>query len=163
MKIDMSLNIGSIADAASKLRQYAESLKAKTERLVGDLGKAGKEYAVAHLKHVDTGATRDSIQYVQEGMKGTLSVGGAAVWIEFGTGVIANAGNEPHPKRDEAGMAAWGEYGEGRGKGEWYFWSDKFGGWMKTRGIPMNPFMYLSAQDMRTALPDIAKEAFKDD
>ena len=162
MKIDISLSASGIAKAASELRKYAESLQPKSEKLIRKLGEKGVEYANLHLIHDDTGATRESIQYVQEGLAGTLSAGGAAVWIEFGTGVIANAGNSPHPKRDEAGMVAWGEYGEGQGKGEWYFYSHYFG-WTKTKGIPMNPFMYSAAQDMRNDLVDTAREVFKDD
>ena len=162
MKIDMTLNSGSISDAAKKLREYAASLESKSKRLVESLGNAGVEYANMYLEHDDTGETRQSIQYTQDGLSGVLSVGGAAVWIEFGTGVLANAGNEPHPKRDEAGMVAWGEYGQGQGKGEWYFYSHYFG-WTRTKGIPLNPFMYQAAQDMRRDIESKAKEAFKDD
>ena len=162
MKIDMTLNSGSISDAAKKLLEYAASLESKSKRLVESLGNAGVEYANMYLEHDDTGETRQSIQYTQDGLSGVLSVGGAAVWIEFGTGVLANAGNEPHPKRDEAGMVAWGEYGQGQGKGEWYFYSHYFG-WTRTKGIPLNPFMYQAAQDMRRDIESKAKEAFKDD
>ena len=162
MKIDMTLDSGSISDAAKKLREYAASLESKSKRLVESLGKAGVDYANMYLEHDDTGETRQSIQYTQDGLSGVVSVGGAAVWIEFGTGVLANAGNEPHPKRDEAGMVAWGEYGQGQGKGEWYFYSHYFG-WTKTKGIPLNPFMYQAAHDMRRDIESKAKEAFKDD
>ena len=115
-----------------------------------------------YLEHDDTGETRNSIQFEREINIGVLSVGGAAVWIEFGTGVLANAGNDPHPKRDELGMNAWGTYGKGLGTDIWEFPSKKYG-WIPTAGIPMNPFMYETAQSLRFVLTDFAKEAFKDD
>lgn len=163
MKIDMTLNSGSISDAAKKLREYAASLESKSKRLVESLGNAGVEYANMYLEHDDTGETRQSIQYTQDGLSGVLSVGGAAVWIEFGTGVLANAGNEPHPKRDELGMSAWGTYGKGYGVDIWEFPSKRAGMWIPTAGIHMNPFMYETAQSLRFVLTDFAKEAFRDD
>lgn len=162
MIIDIPLSAEGCREAAEKLRKYAESLQPKSEELIRKLGEKGVKYANLHLIHDDTGETKNSIQYVQEGLTGTLSAGGAAVWIEFGTGVLANAGKSPHPKRDEAGMVAWGEYEEGQGKGEWIFYSHYFG-WTKTKGIPMNHFMYSAAQDMRNDLIDTAREVFKDD
>ncbi len=162
MKIKCSLSAGSIRAAAQQLERYAQSLTRKSESLVRTLGEKGVEYANEYLEHDDTGETRGSIQYTHEGQRGTISVGGAAVWIEFGTGVLANAGNTPHPKRDEVGAVPWGEYGRGYGKGIWEFPSRKFG-WIPTQGIPLNPFMYLSAQALRNELSDLAKEAFRDD
>lgn len=162
MRIDISLSASEISKAADELRKYAESLDKKAERLVKDLGDAGIEYANMYLAHDDTGATRSSIQFNREGKEGILSVGGAAVWIEFGTGVLANAGNSPHPKRDEVGAVPWGTYGKGLGIDIWEFPSRQYG-WIPTAGIPMNPFMYETAQSLRFVLTDFAKEAFKDD
>lgn len=159
MKIEMTLSPASIAAAAQQLRAYAASLQGKTGRLVQKLGEKGAASADLYLEHDDTGGTRSSIAFTRQGTSGTVSVGGAAVWIEFGTGVLANAGNSPHPKRDEAGAVPWGEYGNGNGKGVWYFPSH-YSGWTATKGIPMNPFMYAASQDMRRSLLDLAREAF---
>ena len=162
MKINVNLSSDGLSEAVDKLRKYAESLDKKSEKLVKNLCEKGVERANLYLKHDDTGATRQSISYIQEGLSGTVSAGGAAVWIEFGTGVIANAGNSPHPMKDAVGAVSWGEYGQGQGKGEWYFYSHHFG-WTKTKGIPMNPFMYSAAQDLHNELTETAKEAFKSD
>lgn len=162
MKIDISLSASEISKAANELRKYAESLDKKGERLVKDLGNAGIEYANMYLAHDDTGETRSSIQFNHEGKDGILSVSGAAVWIEFGTGVLANAGNSPHPNRDEVGAVPWGTYGKGLGIDIWEFPSRQYG-WIPTAGIPMNPFMYETAQSLRFVLTDFAKEAFRDD
>lgn len=162
MTIEVSLSPGSIASAAEQLRKYAASLEEKTEQLVQKLGEKGAASANLYLEHDDTGETRSSIAFTRQCKSGSVTVGGAAVWIEFGTGVLANAGNSPHPKRDEAGAVPWGEYGSGNGKGIWYFPS-KYGGWTATKGIPMNPFMYAASQDMRRDLVETAKEAFRVD
>lgn len=162
MKIECTLSSGSLADAAKQLRQYAESLQGKTENLVQELGEYGLDSAVNNLGHVDTGETLGSFEFAREGTKGSVSVGGAAVWIEFGTGVIRNSGSK-HPMADELGMSDWGTYGDGNGANEHGWWYPAEGGHKHTFGIRMNPFMYLASQDMRRELLDMAKEAFKND
>lgn len=162
MTLNVRLSGKSIADAAKQLRQYAKSLDNRTDNLLNTLGEKCVEYANLYLEHDDTGATRDSIQYAKREKEVSVTVGGAAVWIEFGTGCIANAGNTPHPKRDEVGAVPWGEYGKGYGKGVWEFPS-RYYGWIATEGIPMNPFMYKASQSIRSDLNRIAKEAFKID
>lgn len=162
MKIECTLSSGSLADAAKQLMKYADSLQSKSERLVKDLGEAGVSYANMYLEHDDTGETRSSIQFEQKVNTGVISVGGAAVWIEFGTGVIRNSGSK-HQKADELGMSDWGTYGDGNGANEHGWWYPAEGGHKHTFGIRMNPFMYLASQDIRRELLDIAKEAFKND
>lgn len=163
MKIDITLSADSFLKAADELRKYADSLQGKSETLVQKLGDKGVEQANLYLEHDDTGETRNSIQFHREGDKGTVSVGGAAVWIEFGTGVIRNSGSG-HPKKGDLGMSDWGTYGEGHGSDPngWYFPSHYYG-WTITKGIQMNPFMYSAAQDMRMDLLDTAKEVFRSD
>lgn len=163
MKITCTLSPESLRDAAKQLRQYAESLSGKTDTFVRNLGEYGRTQADAYLEHEDTGLTRSTIMFTREGHKGVLSVGGYAVWIEFGTGVLRNVG-ENHPKAAELGMSDWGTYGKGHGADPngWYY-PDKYGGYSHTYGIQMNPFMYLSSKDMRNEMLDIAKEVFKSD
>lgn len=165
MKIECTLSAASIASAVEQLKQYAESLEKKSEKLVQSLGDFGADCAANYLGHFDTGETLNSIAFTQNRAEGNVSVAGNAVWIEFGTGVLANAGNAPHPKKDELGMSSWGEYGHGYGKGVWEFPSKEYGWGMPipTKGIPMNQFMYHSAQDMRREMQRIAKEVFRDD
>lgn len=162
MTITATLTAKSLQSAANQLRKYAKSLDKKSKRLVDDLGKAGVEYANMYLQHDDTGETRNSIQYSRNVDIGVISVGGAAVWIEFGTGVLANAGNSPHPKKDEVGAVGWGEYGHGLGNGYWWF-INREGKKKWTSGIPMNPFMYQTSESLRQEIVDKAREAFKND
>ena len=162
MKITMSLSKASITAAVKQLETYKRSLKSKTERIVETLGKKGVEYARANLEHIDTGETLESIAFAREGNKGTVSAGGAAVWIEFGTGVVANRGKHPHDQKSKAGMVGWGEYGDKHGfdpNGWWYYHPVR--GLEHTFGIAISPFMYLASQSLRQELTDIAREAMK--
>lgn len=166
MTIDIDLSADSFLSAAKQLRDYADSLQGKSERLVKDLGDAGVEHANMYLDHDDTGATRNSIQFTQNVNIGVISVGGAAVWIEFGTGVYRNGsvGSYPHPKAQELGMYAIGTYGYGYGANpEGWFYRGADGKKHFTRGVQCNPFMYNAAQDIRRELLDMAKEVFKSD
>ena len=169
MTITCTLSAQSLAAAAKQLRDYARSLDDKSDNLVRKLGEYGSEMALEHFNeapHVDTGNTIDSIGYTHRGHSGTVAVGGAAVWIEFGTGVAKNGGNAGvyvHDKAVELGMDAIGTYGKGHGAnpGGWFYPKD--GVYKHTFGIASNPFMYKSSQDMRRELLDIAKEVFAND
>ena len=165
MTITCTLSTQSLAAAAKQLRDYARSLDDKADNLVRKLCEYGSEMALTHYsedEHIDTGATIDSIGYEHRGHSGTVAVGGAAVWIEFGTGVARN--REKHPMASELGMCDWGTYGKGHGSnpGGW-FYPGYDGKYHHTFGIASNPFMYKSSQDMRRELIDIAKEVFAND
>ena len=169
MKIDIDLSASSFLNAAAELRKYADSLQGKAEQLVQKLGDKGVEMATMHYldvpydsKHVDTGETLNSIQFNREGSTGTVSAGGAAVWIEFGTGVVRNGGGG-HPKKGEFGMSDWGTYGQGHGADPNGWWYPSRDGYSHTWGIEMNPFMYSTSQDIRRYLRRTAKEVFKSD
>lgn len=162
MIIRCSLSSQSLRNAADILQKYADSLPKKAETLVRNLGNYGWDRALEHLDHVDTGDTFNSVYFDQNGNDGVLTAGGAAVWIEFGTGVLANASSKDHPKRSDVGAVSWGEYGHGLGKGRWWF-INKDGEKRWTEGITMNPFMYQASQDMRREIERMAKEAFRFD
>lgn len=162
MIIRCNLSSQSLRNAADILQKYADSLSKRAETLVRNLGELGLDSAINGLGHIDTGDTLNSIQFNQNGNSGTVTAGGAAVWIEFGTGVLANASSKDHPKRSDVGAVNWGEYGHGLGKGRWWF-INKDGEKRWTDGITMNPFMYNASQDMRREIERMAKEAFRFD
>ena len=165
MTIECTLSRQSLENAADELLKYAESLKGKTEKFVQSLGEKCAESARSNLIHIDTGNTRDSIQFIQEGTNGIVSVGGAAVWIEFGTGVKKNrsAGTYVHPKAEELGMSAIGTYDKGHGADPNGWWYPYDGGYRHTYGIEYNPFMYKASQEIRREMLNMAKEAYKID
>ena len=95
------------------------------------------------------------------GFTAHILVGGAAVWLEFGTGVVANpvgVGGYAHPMAAELGMYGIGEFGHGHGadpNGWWYY--DETGRKRHTFGIPATMFMYHSAWNARRDIPYLAR------
>lgn len=70
-----------------------------------------------------------------------------AVWYEFGTGVKYNGGKKgvyPHPKAQELGLSAIGEYGKGLGANPngWYY------NGKRTFGIDARMFVYRTARTL---------------
>lgn len=167
MTIEFELSEKSIDDAIRKIELYKKDLKTKTSRLVDVLAKRVEEYAAFELsQHVWTGETLASLRSVHDADSFTarVIVGGAAVWLEFGTGVVANpvgVGNYAHPKAAELGMDGIGEYGHGHGadpNGWWYYDAD--GRKRHTYGIPATMFMYYSAMTTRDRIPEMARGLF---
>lgn len=150
--------------AADWLEDYAKRILPKNARaLVSRMVGQGEQWAINEMGHIDTGNTVASIIGYRNGDKGVIVAGGASVWIEFGTGVVANSGSEPHPKATELGMSPWGTYGKGHGasfNGWWYEDPEGSGIYHHTMGIPANHFMYNTAQTLRRECPDWAKEIF---
>ena len=146
------------------LEDYSLRIEKKSKDLVYQMVREGVEYAKGSLEHVDTGETLNSIAGSRDGNTGTISVGGASVWIEFGTGVYA-PGQTNHPLLGvvaEEGIVEHGEYGwkQGANPNGWLY-KGKDGAWHRTKGIPSNPFMYYTAQMLRREYKRIAKEVFK--
>ena len=149
---------------ASWLEDYARELPQKAQAVLDSMVSKGEAYAFFSLGHIDTGETLNSIIGYRDGNRGFIVAGGNAIWIEFGTGVVANAGNAPHPKAAELGMSPWGTFGKGQGanpRGWWYIGDDGLP--HHTYGIPSNRFLYNTAQMLRRQYPDIAKEIFADE
>lgn len=150
--------------AAEWIRDYAKSLPSKMFKVVDEMTMQGEMYAINLLGHIDTGETLSTIAGYRDGKHGYIVAGGNAVWIEFGTGVVANAGNAPHPKASELQMSPWGTFGKGKGANPngWYYLGDD-GEVHHTYGIPSNRFLYNTAQTLRRQYPEIAKEIFADE
>lgn len=155
---------------AKFLNDYADNyLPKKVNNLISVMCKRGESWAINMVGHIDTGETLSSIHGYRRGNKGVIVAGGNAIWIEFGTGVVANRGNAPHPKMAELGMSPWGTYGKGHGASlnGWYYPDEngthEFDGqkYSHTMGIPSNRFMYNTAQMLKVAFPELAKEVFK--
>ena len=167
MKINCTLS--NLEDAADALRNYADSLEKKTEKIIKNTLNAGAEMARLELRSgvydfdsVDVFGTYESIvAYQPDRLSGGISAGKDAVWIEFGTGVMSNWGS-PHPKKAACGMVGWGEYGKGHGAdvNGWYF--PTYPGMKHTFGTTMNPFMYHASRYMKSQIADIAREVFNE-
>lgn len=148
-----------IEEVATWLEEYSKSLERKANELVNQMLQDGEMYAANFLGHIDTGETLSTIMGYREGNTGIVTVGGNAIWIEFGTGVTYN--QQLHPKASELGMSPHGTYGQGHGADPdgWYYPADD-GTWKHTFGIPMNMFLYNTAQMLRREYKRIALEVF---
>lgn len=165
----ISLTEADLNKAADWLEAYAEkTLPKNCLALVDRMTGQGEQWAVNQVGHIDTGNTVASVMGYRNGNKGVIVAGGAAIWIEFGTGVARNFGTEPHPKAAELGMSPWGTFGLGHAASfnGWYYPDPNgthiFNGqtYSHTMGIPANRFMYNTAQMLAKSCPEMAKEIF---
>ena len=179
MTINFTLDEQSIDNAIRLVEQYRDDLTPKTRKIVDDAARVAENNARQELQqHIWSGETLQSLQTVknkdsQYTAASTVTVGGAAIWLEFGTGVVANncpPGTFVHPKAQELGMVGIGMYGAGHGSDPrgWYFdegvWDNgTFTSWQTyhTFGIPATMFMYNSAKMARRYLPSIARGVFR--
>ena len=167
MTIDLELTEESIESAIQLVEQYGKDISTRTELIVEELAKEVKKNAEDQLmNHIETGETFDSLKINKTGKYTQIvTVGGAAVWLEFGTGVVANhavPGEYLHPKAAELGMSGLGTYGKGHGANPWGWWYyDENGRKRHTYGIPATMFMYYSAMATRSKMESIAREVFQ--
>lgn len=157
--ITVPLSSSGISAVVAYLEGYSKRLEKKADELLSKMLREGEFTAKVYLTHIDTGATLNSIMGYREGDHGIIAAGGAAIWIEFGTGVTYN--HELHPKASELGMSPHGTYGEGHGADPngWYYKRDD-GEVRHTYGIPQNRFMYSTAQMLRREYKRMATEVF---
>lgn len=162
--IEFQLNSRGIDKAIKQLQAEKKRIQLKLWELIDVMCMDGEDYACEYMTHIDTGETLGSIMGYREGNRGIITAGGAAVWIEFGTGVYSNggkSGGDPfHPNRSELGISDWGTYGKGQGSnpnGWWYF---KGGEWHHTMGIAEEPFMANTAERLQEEFRTTAQKVF---
>ena len=171
MKLDIELSEQSIDRAIRLIDSYTKDLDGKSRVLVDHIAQKVEDSARVELQqHVWSGETIASLHTEKLADRGhtkssKVTVGGAAVWLEFGTGVVANGcapGEFMHPKAQELGMYGIGEYGRGLGSDPngWVFFDDVTGSLMHTYGIPATMFMYHSAWAGRRLITPLAREVF---
>lgn len=159
-KIYVQLTAQSIDNAIREIKADRAKDVERVNMIIDAMCLVGENVAKMLVEHVDTGETINSIVGYREGDKGLIIAGGAAVWLEFGTGVTKNGAK--HPKADELGIAPWGTYGSGKGSdpaGWWYY--DEEDKPHHTYGITANMFMYRTAQYLQDQWKQMAREAFK--
>ena len=162
MMIPLDLSVGSAKAAAAKAEAYADSLEAKCDEFASKLVEVGVDVAKVTVRK-DTGDLESGIgsERLGNGHYLVASVGDYAIFVEFGTGVV---GQGTYP----------GELPEGYGYDErrtpaahdpidptkWYY-RDRDGIVRSTRGQTANAYMAQSAEGMRQAVLETAKEVFK--
>lgn len=182
------LNLSSVSRAISDVHAYGVWIQDTLNELLEIIAKYGEDQAIRRVQHIDTGETINSIHgfthFASVGKKeAIIMAGGAAVWIEFGTGVLRNP-SDAHPYRPNGivGIGEYGNYGRSRiSQGAeprgWYYPTDReelaltnsrgYPARMRsgmylafTYGMPQNMFMWNTAQAILKQIPTLAKEVF---
>ena len=149
--------------AADWLEDYAKrTLPKNCVALISRMCRTGEVWAMTLMDHIDTGETLSTIHGYRNGDKGVIVANGAAIWIEFGTGVAKNGSGYNYPGEIPEGIVPHGTFGKGHGSqlnGWWYKGDD--GEYHHTMGMKANYFMYNTARMLKRECPEMAKEVFK--
>ena len=164
--ITIELSHNGIKEATSWLRAYKKSLTDKANNLLGEMLMQGETFAANALGHIDTGQTLSTLMAYRQGNRGMIMIGGNAIWIEFGTGVLLNGADDVHDRK-ALGVSDWGRYTEdksgisqGSSADGWYYYNENRQQIEHTLGMPMNPFMYNTAKMIKENYAKWAKEIF---
>ena len=163
----MAKRIRSVAE----LERYIQDLQRKADKLCKRLADAGLPIASAGFASAAYDGTNDvKVEIEDNGAmhKAIVAIGGATLFIEYGTGVTYP---DNHPKK-AAGVLPRGAYGQGKGSQKtWGYYGDpgtngevreKQSGQsvVLTHGNPANMPMYNAAENMRQSLEQIVREVF---
>ena len=168
--ITVPFSAAGLERAADWLEEYQKrTLPKNIVELVSRMCRTGEVWAISLINRVDTGNTISTIHGYRNGDKGVIVANGAAIWIEFGTGVYYNGTGYNYPGKIPDGIAAHGTWGEGHGSQmNGWFYPDPNGQYVfngetysHTLGMPSNPFMYTTAQMLKRECPQMAKEVFR--
>ena len=171
--IRITVSRSGINKAIRELEKYKKRLTIKLWELIDTMCMDGEDYACEYMTHVDTGETLGSIIGYRQGNIGIIEAGGAAIWIEFGTGLTHNSGTDHfHPNRKELGISDWGTYidpdprknrsqrAHGGDSGGWYYYGLDDGKLHHTEGMPEEPFMANTAERLVDEFKKTAAKVF---
>lgn len=177
--MEININIfdpASIKDAKKKLGAYKRKINNRTEKLAQALAEFGAAYArdyfdtvVYDLDYYDGEPLEVTNIYVsveggkteEDSVRYTINAMGTAIaFIEFGAGVHFNGGGDPYHETRPEGIVGIGEYGQRRGRQQSWSYKGADGHSRRTSGTPEQPGMWLSSQEMRRKLEELAKEVF---
>lgn len=161
----------SIQNAIKALQSYQDSLTYKCQLLAEKLAEKGVEIARVQIADLDAVFTSELLQRVHSEYKGSVKGGGVwavvadsehATFVEFGTGIIGKA----NPYKGALPEGVDWQYASGKtirqladGRYGW-FYKGKDGNWYFTEGMPSRPFMYNTANELKSIIVSTAKEVF---
>jgi len=170
--IRVPLTVHGIDNAIKELNHYKAWLKERTEKFVKALGDEGLQIARAKFQSAAYDGTNDvsvSIEERGENHLAVVAIGGAVLFIEFGTGVKYP---NNHPEVGKFGFTH-GGYGYGLGKLEsgWRYdgepgtsgeviASGKYAGMVHTYGNPANMSLYLTVKELKEKFEEIARRIY---
>lgn len=165
------LSQNSIQNVIKALQSYQDSLTYKCQLLAEKLAEKGVEIARVQIADLDAIFNQDLIKSIHSEYVG--SVKGGSVWavvadsshalyVELGTGIIGKA----NPYKGTLPEGVDWQYASGKtirqladGRYGW-FYQGKDGNWYFTEGMPSRPFMYNTANELRSIIVSTAKEVF---
>lgn len=170
--IKVSLNEQSIDNAIRELNDFKKWLQDKTKEFLKALADEGVQIANAKFAVAEYDGTNDvscSVEERGDNKVAVVAVGGATLFIEFGTGVTYP---DNHPEAGKMGMVR-GEYGYrlGRLESGWRYTGDpgshgevitegKHAGEVHTYGNPANMCMYLTVEELKGKFEEIARRVY---
>ena len=172
MKVDVNIfDYASVSRATRRLDTYLD-LKEKADELCRRLAELGCTTATVGFANAIYDGTNDvkvEVKPIDNGYA-VVAYGNAVMFIEFGAGVYYN-GSGSYPGELEPGVVGIGEYGQGRGKKDWWLYpgppgnaggvpSTSVPGMTITHGNPPAAAMYRAKQEVKDAIERIASEVF---
>lgn len=159
--ISMKVSASSIRDAINELAAFRDSLEAKKDQLLKELGEIGVKEASIRFTTAMYDGINDSYVTLQTTSDGycILAEGRAVAFIEFGAGVYHNSG-EPYPNPRPEGIVGIGEYGKGYGKRQAWGFRDESGELVITHGTPAAMPLWYASEEMRNAIKSKFVEVF---
>lgn len=157
-----------------QIEAYRRSLRDRARELLRRLADIGIQGATVRFERAQYDGANDvtvspSPTWEGENKLKIMASGRTVLFIEFGTGV--HYGGETHPKAQEFGFER-GGYGSGLGRLDSWRYKGEPGthgeviqdgphkGEIETHGNPANRCMYNTAEEMRRAVEQIAREVF---
>ncbi len=170
--VRVALSAKGIDKAIRELRRYQNWLRECTEKFLQALAEEGVQIASAQFRAAEYDGTNDvsvSVENRGELKAAVVAVGGAVLFIEFGTGVKYP---DNHPEAGTHGFAH-GQYGHklGRLKNGWRYRGDpgtngeviaegKHAGEVHTYGNPANMSMYRTIRELEQRFEEIARRCY---
>lgn len=174
--IEVPLTEDGINEAINELKRYTHWLQHCTNRFITELANRGLEVSQAGFERAVYDGTNDvsvSVQNNGKYSKAVVAIGGAVLFIEFGSGIVYA---DNHPEAAENGMIR-GGYGyhlgqhqtwrypayKGTGTNGELITEGKHKGQIRTHGNPANMAMYNAVKDLEQNIHEIAERCFTDD
>ena len=170
--ITVKLSEASIDQAIQELETYKKWLLTKTKEFLQALADEGMQIAESKFAKAVYDGTNDvscSVENRGDNAIAVVAVGGATLFIEFGTGVKYP---DSHPEAGKHGMLR-GQYGHklGRLPQGWRYEGDpgsngevitegEHAGEVHTYGNPANMSMYLTVRELEEKFEEIARRVY---
>lgn len=164
----MVVKCHSMQEVIEQLQSYSKKIPSKNSQFMARLLNEGFTLANNYVSAISPIYREDAtvsigVEDSGKAIKGYVYLNGSKVaFIEFGAGVTFNgsAGTSPHPKGEELGLTI-GSYGKGQGANSWGWWFvNNYGEKEHSYGNPAYMPLYMTLQELKNKVADIAIEVY---